>query len=677
VVLPSDPQPPHAYVTSHCLEIGAQFFAQLAGVAGDGQIFSGTANICTYVQDVTLMSSICPREAAAKHEGSMDPLLNQPLQRRTSGPMIYRLKAAFQDSSLVLALLLLVLFVYLIAAPLLSIFGNLVIAQIGDFSRTHVQHGMFTGYYLERVFASKISPILFYRPLINTLVLASGATVFALSLGTLLGWLLARTDLPGRRWFSTALIVPYMLPASTYALAWLTLFKNRTVGGQPGWFEVMGFAPPNWMSYGIFPTMVILSLHYTPFAILLVGNALRRIDGQMEEAARMLGAPRARIVWQIVLPLVRPALFSACLLIFADGVGEFSVAYILGLPVKFETLSTSLYRAIGSQQDGVAAVIAGVIMVIGVLTLSLDAWLLREARRFATIGGKGMVERMQPLGRWRWPAFALACATFFAGVVAPLGALALSTVMKLPGRFRAENFTFDYWIGTDLHTVALRSGILIAPEFWNAFGNSVRIVGTASITAGVLGILVGYAVVRSPVRAISVTLRQITFLPYLVPGIAFAAAFLSLFAVARGPVPALYGTPMILFLALVADQMPFASRTGIAAMTQLGREAEEAGRVAGAGWLRRMRSIVLPIQRGPLITAVLMPFISGIKNVSLFIILAVPATDVLTTWALRLVDYNYEQAANAVVLMIALVSWLGTVAINRLTKTGIAQGLGS
>lgn len=97
------------------------------------------------------------------------------------------------------------------------------------------------------------------------------------------------------------------------------------------------------------------------------------------------------------------------------------------------------------------------------------------------------------------------------------------------------------------------------------------IVGLASLTSGVLGLLVGYVVIRTPVRALSVYLRQVTFLPYLVPGIAFAAAYLSLFAVPRGPMPALYGTVTILILALIADQMPYASRAGISAMTQLER----------------------------------------------------------------------------------------------------------
>lgn len=146
---------------------------------------------------------------------------------------------------------------------------------------------------------------------------------------------------------------------------------------------------------------------------------------------------------------------------------------------------------------------------------------------------------------------------------------------------------------------------------------------------------------------------------------------LSFFAVARGPIPALYGTPLILILALIAEKMPYASRSGIAAMTQLGKEAEEAAQIAGAG----LRRIVIPIQAGPLATGILLPFISGIKGVSVFVIFATPATDVLTTYSLRLIDYNYQQAANAVVLMIALISWASTVMIQKITGTGLADAL--
>ena len=181
---------------------------------------------------------------------------------------------------------------------------------------------------------------------------------------------------------------------------------------------------------------------------------------------------------------------------------------------------------------------------------------------------------------------------------------------------------------------------------------------------------------RTPLRPLGTFLRQVTFFPYLVPGIAFAAAYLSLFAVQRGPIPALYGTMAILILALIADQMPYASRAGISAMMQLGKEPEEAAQVAGSGWFHRMTRIVVPIQKGSLVTGVLLPFISGIKGLSLFVVLAVPSTDVLTTYSLRLVDYNYTQAANAVVLIVAGLAYFGTLAAQKLTKTNLAEGLG-
>lgn len=180
-----------------------------------------------------------------------------------------------------------------------------------------------------------------------------------------------------------------------------------------------------------------------------------------------------------------------------------------------------------------------------------------------------------------------------------------------------------------------------------------------------------------PLRPLGSMLRQITFFPYLVPGVAFAAAYLSLFAVPRGPMPALYGTVTLLILALIADEMPYASRAGISAMMQLGKDPEEAAQMAGAGWFTRMRQIVMPIQKGSLVTGILLPFISGINGLSLFVILAVPSTDVLTTYALRLIDYNYTQASNAVVLIICLIAFVGTYITQKMTKTNLAEGLGS
>jgi iron(III) transport system permease protein len=589
----------------------------------------------------------------------------------------YKLKIALREPTTIIGLLAAALFAYLIVVPIMSMLADAGRVQLGDERRIKLGVGDLTWYYIERTFTSRVANDLFWEPLLNTLSVAFGAMAIAVAVGGSLAWLLARTDMFGRRWFSTALIVPYMLPAWTFALAWTTLFKNRTVGGQEGWLEALGLTPPDWLSYGRLPVIIILALHYSPFVILLFGNALRRFDSQLEDSARILGAGRLTVTRKIILPLMLPSLMSATVLIFAKCLGEFGVPYVLGLPVDFKVLSTSLYQNISSRQTGVAAVLAGAIMLIGVITIMIDARLIREARRFVTVGSKGSMDRLNPLGSMRLPATLFAALMFLLSVGLPLLTLFLSTVMKVPARFGPDNFTLDYWIGTNLNTVALQTGILLSPDLWNAAWNSLRIVGVASVTSGILGLLVGYVVVRTPVRPLATFLRQVTFLPYLVPGIAFAAAYLSLFAVPRGPIPALYGTTLILMLALIADQMPYASRAGIAAMMQLGKDPEEAAQVAGAGWFRRMVSIVVPIQKGSLVTGILLPFISGIKGLSLFVVLAVPSTDVLTTYSLRLVDYHYTQAANAVVLIIAAIAYLGALLGQKLTKTNLAQGLGS
>lgn len=600
---------------------------------------------------------------------------NKPEESRRKR-FVYKAKVASREPTTVVGILALILFAYLIIVPILTMLNDAIIVQYGDEGRAEKGFGELTTYYLQRVLGSPVSVDLFWRPLGNTLIIGVGSIVIALTVGGLMAWLLARTDLWGRKWFSTALIVPYMLPSWTFALAWTNLFKNRKVGGQPGWLEMMGITPPDWLSYGMFPIIMILSLHYAPFVILLFGNALRRFDSQLEDSARMLGAGPGTVARKVILPLMRPALQSATILIFAKCLGDFGVAYVLGMPVQFEVLSTSLYRSISSRQSGVAAILASAIILIGAISLIVDARLVREGKRFVTIGSKGQMNRLTRLGKWRMPATLIAAIVFSVSVAIPLITLFLSTVMRKQAVFTLDNFTLDYWIGTGLPTIAMQQGVLITPGFWQAAWNTLWIVGLAAILAGILGLVVGYVVVRSPIRFVSTFLRQVTFFPYLVPGIAFAVAYLSLFAVQRGPIPALYGTGAILVVALMADQMPYASRSGISAMMQLGKDPEEAAQVAGAGWWKRMVKVVIPIQKSSLATGVLLPFISGVKGLSLVVILTVPGTHVLTTYSLQLVDYGYNQAANAVVLMVSALAFFGTLLGQKLAKSNLAEGLG-
>ncbi|MBS1897881.1 MAG: iron ABC transporter permease [Actinobacteria bacterium] len=593
-------------------------------------------------------------------------------------PLGRRVKDLLSNPTNVIGLLGLLLFTYLIVIPIVALLAEGVLVGEPDERVTQQPEGSLTSYYLWRVFASPQAATIFWKPLVNTMVIALVSITLALVLGIVIAWLLVRTNMWGRKWFATALIVPYMLPSWTFALAWLTLFKNRTAGGQPGWLESMGIVVPDWLAYGQVPIILIFSVHFTPFVILLVGNALKRFDSTLEESSQILGASKVRTALTIVLPILRPALISAVTLILAKVIGEFGVAYVLGLPINMNVLATSLYRNIYSNQSGAAAVIAAVIVLIGAISLWVDVHFVREAKRFVTISGKsGSAGTVVRLKSARLLA-TLGCAALFAVSVAiPLIVLTLSTLMKRPGDFSPSNFTFDWWVGTGLDTLGFPNGILLNAEVWKAMWNSLWIVGSSSILAGVVGLLVGYVVVRSNSRFISSGLRQMLFLPYLVPGIAFATAYMALFGEQRGPIPALYGTAVLLVIIYFTEQMPFASRSGISAMMQLGGETEEAARVAGARWFYRFRTIVLPVQKSAVAVAMVMAFISGIKSLSLVIILTVPGLDVLTTLSIRLIDLGYAQAGNGVVLIVSALAFAGTYTVQKVMKTDLSRGLGA
>jgi iron(III) transport system permease protein len=571
---------------------------------------------------------------------------------------------------------LVLLLIYLVIAPIVSMLADAVIVAPADSTRIGQPAGATTTYYLDRTLSSPISPLLFWDPLVHTVVTAIGTTIVALTLGGALAWLVVRTDMPLRRWFAGALVVPYMLPSWTFALAWLTLFKNRTIAGQQGILEGFGLDPPDWLAYGAVPIVITLGLHYFPFAFLLFGNALRRLDAQLEESAHVLGAGARRTFWRIIVPLMLPAVLSSVLLIFSRVLGTFGTPYILGLPVRYSVLSTSLYQSFKNGNNGVMAVIAGVILIVGIVVVSADAWLLREQRRFVTVGARTSLDRPSRLRRLRPFALGFALLALLATAVVPIGTLVLSTFMRIPGVISFDNFTLDFWIGSFPAYIGFPVGVLRSPVLYAAIWNSLWIVGSAAIACGLLGLLVGYVAVRTQGTLVSVGLRLISFLPYVVPGIAFAAAYLSLFAVPRGPVPALYGTPFVLLLVLVVAYLPYASRSGIAAMMQLGREPEEAAQISGAPWRRRMTRIVVPIQRAALTTGVILPFISGMKELSLVVMLATPGTELLSTLSVRLVDYGYTQLQNAVVLIIAVIALAATFGAQRLTRSGLATGMG-
>ena len=283
---------------------------------------------------------------------------------------------------------------YLVLAPMLAVLGSSTQLTRMDAARVGGHHGDLTLSYFERVFTSAVSEHIFWTPLMNTLSVAAMATALAVVFGLMLAALVTSTNIWGRNVLGFLLIIPYMLPSQAIATAWITVFKNRRTAGPAGVLEALGFSPPDWLAYGQFPIVICLALSYFPFAFLLFSNGLNKIDTQLEEAAVTLGGRPRTIWWRILLPLLIPTTMSVLLLTVARTLGTFAAPYVLGTPVGYTLLSTSLYANLRSGMPGVAAVLAIVLAIFGIAMLMLDVWLVRNWQRFVTVGGKG--DKRQP-----------------------------------------------------------------------------------------------------------------------------------------------------------------------------------------------------------------------------------------------------------------------------------------
>ena len=581
----------------------------------------------------------------------------------------------------VLSVCFIVLLAYLVVVPLfMMIQETFIVHPLERFQIPGSKVNDFTLAHWYRFFISESAYTFFYRPLVNTLIISFGLSFLALLIGGALAWLVVRTDMPLKETISNWAVVPYILPSWTLALAWISLFKNDRIGGEKGIVSALtGFEPPDWFAYGLFPITVTLALHYFPFAFLLIGGALRNIDAQLEESASLVGAGRLAIIRRITIPLIVPSIMAAFLLSFARGLGTFGTPAFLGGPVREFVLSTSLYGNLIGQRPGLGYLAALVMIVIGMLVLYMDHRMVGARKSFVTVAGKGARLGLIELGRWRWALAGFILFFLFSVIVVPLVALAIDTVMLIPGVYSWENLTLHYWIGEASYSIGLgtgEAGILKNPQILSALKNTFSLAFVVAVVTCLMGILVGYAIVKRRGTFISKCLDQISFLPYLIPSIALGATLLAMFAVPRGPIPSLHGSFLLLVIVCSISALPYAVKAGISAMRQIGGELEEAALMAGAGWWTRMRKIIVPIQKSTYFAGMLLPFISVTRELSLVILLVTPTTQLATTISLLFTDRGWYPYTNGIVFILTVVVVGCTVLSRRVMGTSLAKGLG-
>ncbi len=592
----------------------------------------------------------------------------------------HRLKAFFSKPSNVLLVIFLVVLFVLSVLPLLTMFSNMFTVHIGvEKKLLRLPEGSFTWNHFQRLFSlSDWSMVNFWKPLGNSFVVAMGAGILGILIGGTVAWFITRSNLRFKKFISSVFVFPYMMPAWTLALFWINVFKNSRVGGgNVGILEaVTGICMPEWFVYGLFPMVVVIALHYSPFAYLLIGGILKNMDATLEESATILKAGRMKIIRRITMPIVMPAILSTFLLIFSSGFSSYTVPVFLGSAVKTFTLSTKMRALINGGYQGQGYIIAAVSIVLGCFILGLNQWFTGRRKSYTTVTGKSGQVSLVDLKKANTPISLLLCVYVLFFAIAPLVSFALESVIRQPGNYRLSNMTLHFWIGTEAsaYETGMISGILLNTTMWKALGRQVLLALIVALIVGTSGILIGYACVRRRGSRLSRWVESMAFFPYLMPAMAFGTIYL---AVATSPkFKFLYGTFGLLILVASIKFLPFASRSGINSMLQVSPEIEEAAMVVGVPWWKRMVRILFPIQKSSILSGYLLPVISVMREVALFTLLVPYARYLLTTMLFSFNETGYSQYGSAVTLLIVLIIILINTVTNKLTGASFDKGIG-
>jgi len=528
------------------------------------------------------------------------------------------------------------------------------------------------------LFTSKLAKANLWKPLWNTVLLSVGTCVVSILYGGIFAFLITRTNLAWRQYLSSIFIFPYIMPQWTLAVVWQNLFYSTKITGTSDGLlaSLFHIYMPKWFCQGLFPSLMVLGLHYAPFAYILIGGIFRNMDANLEEAATILATPKHRIMFRITLPMVKPAILSTILLVFGSAMGSYPVPHYMQLT----TLSTK-YVSMNSKYTGEASILAIIMMVFGIAIMLLNQLSLTSRKSYTTVTGKsGQISKIN-LGAAKYVlAIILVILTFFTSIF-PIISFAFETFLPNPGDYsflytgNVNNLTTKWWLTSENVTeqgMYGQKGILYNAEIWKAFGGTLWVSVCCALVAGTIGTLVGYAVAKQRRSKWANYVNSVAFLPYLMPSIAVGAALFVLFS---SESVRLYNTYTGLIVAGTIKYIPFASRSSLNSMLQLSGEIEEAAIIQDIPWIKRMTRIIIPIQKSSIISGYLLPFMTCLRELSLFMLLC-GQSRILST----MLDYFDEMGlyafSSGINLLLIITILVFNTIVNKVTGASLDKGIG-
>jgi iron(III) transport system permease protein len=449
----------------------------------------------------------------------------------------------------------------------------------------------------------------------NTVLVAGVATVMAIVVGFAMGWILSRTNVPGRAAFEQLMALPYYVTPLMGALAW------AIIGSPSG-----GFLNQIWRALGGDGHLIdintpwgiawVMALFEGSVAFVMIGAVMKSMDPSLEEASQVLGASRLRTMLRITLPLVLPGVLGAAVFVFAEMLGSFSAALVLGLPSRFYVVTTAMYQLVSQYPPRFPVAAAMGVSLFALMFLMV--WLYRRivtAGNYATITGKAFRPRVMDVGPLRWTLLAVCVAYLGVAVILPVLTIVYASFQRLTSVVpRADNFTlanFAMALSLDAARSALWNSLLLG-------------LGTASIGILLMGFL-SWLIYRSRLPGAG-AIEYILMFPQAVPRLVFA--FGMMWAWLVFPIP-IYGTLWLLLIAYLTVFLPLGLRTISGVILQIDRSLEESAQMCGAPWGHRLRTVTMPLLKPGLVAAWLLLFIASVRELGASILLTGPNAKVI------------------------------------------------
>ncbi|HKW03752.1 MAG TPA: iron ABC transporter permease [Nitrososphaerales archaeon] len=449
----------------------------------------------------------------------------------------------------------------------------------------------------------------------NTLEFAIGHAVLAVALAIVYAWIVARTDIPGKRIFELLPILELTMPLEVKAFAWTFLLDPRAGILNRMAKVLFGSGVPVFDIYSMSGLIFVAGMGGVGLAYIVILPAMKSIGPELEEASKVAGKGMLRTLYSITLRLLLPAIGSAFFLLVIGGLNNFDYPLIIGQPAGIQVLATDVYfytSELLPPSYGSAGVVSIFYVAMALVGVSLYIWVTRRTYRFTTVTGKSSQLHPFKLRKWKPVALAVCVIILFLGFGLPFLSIILVST-------------------TNIYLSASLSNIVVTfPKYFNLLGsvsglyqslNTTLIMGFgAAFGSTVVGLLLSFAALKSRARGGRV-IEYITSIPLAFPGIVYSVALFWTLLLLPG-VNIFYGTiyPMIIALAFI--RLPYSSRIISGNLVQISNELEEASQVGGSGFTRTLTRISLPLIKDGILFSFVYTLIDSLRELGGVILLS-------------------------------------------------------